>query len=215
MPDRGTLESIRRQSLETIKSLRLPVNAGLPLLDEDLAIARSRDEVANRAMCIYITIAYAYGEPTSTIRPWLDGEGLSAHLTEQERRALYGGFFSRKPNSDLFKVRVQSLWALAWSLGLFPHLDLVNDCAETLRESMPALVPGAAQAWRDHCSLRPLAEILPLLDLGYCLHWAVRQSQLEQTPLPAGIHAVVAIERRRALEWLVCKEDWDDVPMDT
>ncbi len=63
--------------------------------------------------------------------------------------------------------------------------------------------------------LRSDDQIVSAADLAYCLHWAIRQSELEGKRPPGKVPPYVVVERRRALEWLLSDEDWDDVPLDT
>ena len=64
-------------------------------------------------------------------------------------------------------------------------------------------------------SLRSAEEILSALDISYCLHWAIRDAALTCSPAPAKLTGYVIVERRRALEWLVSEEGWDELTLDT
>lgn len=63
--------------------------------------------------------------------------------------------------------------------------------------------------------IRTLEEIASACDLAYCLHWSLRQAQHEEKPVPGKAAPHVIIERRRALEWLISSEPWDEVSLDT
>ncbi len=64
---------------------------------------------------------------------------------------------------------------------------------------------------------RPAAEILDALDLHFRLHWAARQASVEQKSPPTDLEPGVVVERRHALNWLVCFQDadWDGVDTPT
>ncbi len=69
--------------------------------------------------------------------------------------------------------------------------------------------------FRKKANPRPLEQIVMACDLAYFLHWAIRQAELSGKQPPANLKPYVIVERRRALEWLLSKEAWDEVPLDT
>jgi hypothetical protein len=69
--------------------------------------------------------------------------------------------------------------------------------------------------FRKKAHPRPLEQVVAACDLAYYLHWAIRQAELSGKQPPGNLKSYVVVERRRALEWLLSKEDWDEVPLDT
>ena len=116
-----------------------------------------------------------------------------------------------------FQWRVESLWALAWAGGYFSYLDFSQPCSDYLVKLLPDLNSQASsEAFRQKFNLRPIEELLPMVDLAYCLHWAVREEELQgQANKPEKVQSQVIVERRLGLEWLICDVPWEDVPLDT
>jgi hypothetical protein len=52
-------------------------------------------------------------------------------------------------------------------------------------------------------------------DAAYCLHWGINQAGLDGIEPNPGLSYVVIAERRRALEWILNKENWDEITLDT
>ncbi|EPS1221448.1 DUF4272 domain-containing protein [Burkholderia cenocepacia] len=61
------------------------------------------------------------------------------------------------------------------------------------------------------CSLRSRNDLISMLDLAYCLHWCIVDAPAESS----NIHLHVVAERRRALEWMLSKDDWEAISLDT
>ncbi len=81
---------------------------------------------------------------------------------------------------------------------------------------LPNLKASEASAeFRNRVNPRSVAEVVVVCDLAYCLHWAIRQSELRRERLPGNLKPYVVLERRRALEWLLSQEAWDEVPLHT
>jgi hypothetical protein len=71
-------------------------------------------------------------------------------------------------------------------------------------------------SWINNSTLRDSEEILNQTDLIYRIHWAVKEAQFNNQPIPANINIGVVYERHIALNWLTMyAEDWDDLTADT
>lgn len=77
------------------------------------------------------------------------------------------------------------------------------------------LIDDSAKLWSQGLSLRSESEIIAAGDLSYRIHWAVINSQIHHKNPPGLVPAYVVVERRRALEWILQENDWDDVVLDT
>jgi hypothetical protein len=66
-------------------------------------------------------------------------------------------------------------------------------------------------------TLRPIEDILDQADLIYRYRWALVDARVNDSEPPAGLDPGVALERHRALNWLIgyLGQDWDDVTTDT
>lgn len=205
------LKLIREQSIQTSKQLGVDVSPMLPLLDARLEM-RSVDEAISRLLAMNAVAAIAYGFDRAKAIAWLNQEALSDSLSEQEKRFV----FEEMGNRDLFKVQVESMWALAWALGITNDLNFARDCDNRFVTMLPNLKQSESSvAVRKKMNPHSLEQVVAACDLAYCLHWAIRQSELNGKQSPRNLKPYVVVERRRALEWLLSKEAWDKIPFDT
>lgn len=205
------LKQVRTESIQAAKKIGVEIPPTLPLLDSELEI-RSADEVASRILVLHAVAASAYGFDKTKVASWLKQEALSDSLSKQEKRFVVDG----SGQADRFKTQVESIWALAWAMGVVKELNFTKDCDDSFVAQLPNLRWNQSSAdFRKKINSRPLKEIVSACDLAYCLHWAIRQSEIDGKPLAGNLKPYVVIERRRALEWLLSNEEWDDVPLDT
>ena len=203
--------SIRSQSIDLAAELGLSVLSTLPLLEQGLTL-RSKKEIVDRLLQMHAAAARAYEFPRKGAKDWLLRERIweSALATEQE--FIDGSIGS----AEIFQSQMEGMWALAWSLGHIDELDFGGPCADDFVLLLPDLKVGeSAAVFREKSALRSADEILGMLDLAYCCHWAVRHLRLEGNALPPNVLPEVIEERRRALEWCHSTEPWDRVPLDT
>lgn len=205
------LKRIRGESIEAAKRLGVDVPATLPLLDAGLEM-RSTGETTSRILAMNAVVATAYGFDKAKAIAWLNQETLTDSVSEQEKRFVFEG--AGQP--DRFKVQVEGMWALAWAMGIANELNFAKDCDNRFVTMLPNLKQSQSSAdFRKKANPRPLEQVVAACDLAYCLHWAIRQSELTGKRPPGNLKPYVVVERRRALEWLLSKEAWDEVPLDT
>jgi hypothetical protein len=205
------LGEIRQSSWATASKLGYPRNDVLPLLDR-VHITRSKDEVTDRIFAILCVAASAYGFERNKALQWLGRNAKLELLTNSERTFLDGV----NENNPVFTEQIEGMWALCWCLNIVPKLDFAKPCSNSFVKLLPDLKkdePGST--FREKAVLRDLHEVVPKLDLAYCLHWAIVRDALgarSRGPSPA---LYVTIERRRALEWMFSDQLWEEVSMDT
>lgn len=204
-------QAIRRHSLETATKLGYPINPHLPLLDVPSA-CRCQSEILDRLFAMHCVAACSYGFDRRRAAAWYQREVLGNGLTEQERTFLATGSGDR----ERFMAQVDGMWALAWAVRLVEDLDFAVECSRHFAGVLPNLKTNeSSQALRSKARMRSLTELLAACDLAYCLHWGVRETQLSGVTLPGKIDAWAVIERRRALEWVLYSEDWNEITLDT
>lgn len=205
------LKRIREESIRTARELGVDVWPTLPLLDAGLEM-RSADETVSRILAMNALAATAYGFDKVRAIDWLKHEVLTDSLTQQERRFLFEDV--GQPNR--FQVQVEGMWALAWAMRIVNEMNFGKECDNRFAATLPNLkVNQSSEEFRNTASPRPLEQVVAACDLAYCLHWAVRQSELSGKRPPGNLKPYLVVERRRALEWLLTKESWDEVPLDT
>jgi hypothetical protein len=205
------LQLIRDGSIRTARQLGVDVLAWLPLLDTDLEL-RGPDETIARILAMHAVAAAAYGFDRAKAVAWLKQEALTESLTEDERRFVFEGRGRPFP----YQRQVEGMWALAWALGTVDEMDFCKDCDNQFATMLPNLKQSqSSAAFRQITIPRPLEHIVATCDLAYCLHWALRQAELTGQLSPGGLDADLVVERRRALEWLLSKQPWNEVALDT
>lgn len=207
--------AIREESQVQVSALGYAFNPNLPTLDP-IELTKTTVDLQDRTLVLSACVACSYGFAASDALKWLEREGLSAHLTDAESQFLHG---QAEANRSAFQWQVEAIWALVWAGGFFPTLDFGQTCSNSLVTMLPDLKAGAASdAFREAYVMRPVDEIAPMVDLAYCLHWAIREQQLHGKHPQRSKKIVpdqVIVQRRQALEWLAGDQAWDEVSLDT
>lgn len=205
------MESFRKSSTEVAEGLGYSVNPRLPLLDAS-DIVRSAPEIVDRALAIHGVAAAAYGFDRSAALSWLRRQSCYEALTPTEVHFLDAGL----GDPQRFANQVEGLFALSWALNVVGRLDFSRPCPNDFVFQLPNLkAQQDGQGFRLRARLRTPAEILAATDLAYCLHWAIRDAQLKCKESQGKVEEYVLMERRRALEWLVMDEGWEEIELDT
>lgn len=205
---------IRLRSLARLASLSFPRPPELfPLLDAHLQ-PRGPEEILRRVGAVSAVVSVAFGCPRADAHQWLLDEALSGDLSPSERH-----FLGEDPPGapDAFQIP-ESLFALAWSIGLIDGADdFISFVPDNLIEAVPHPPPRQTSIAAVRERVQPVdpGRTVAALDLAYCLHWGVVDHGLRGDDLPGAPHPRVVVERRRALEWILGDEPWDDVQMDT
>jgi len=217
--DKGTPESttspefVRRQSLRMRIAFNLgyPINPGLPFVA--LRNPKSKDEAVSRLLCLFAIGERTEGIGLRKVRAWLKSEGLQKAVTRDERACLE--WSSRRPHPFTL-YNVESIWTLAWALGLVEELDFGKDAGDDLSGLLPDIKKDeSGAALRAKATLRPWEEILAACDLTDCIHWAIREANVKGWKQAGKVHPYAITERRRALKWLICAEAWNEIWLDS
>ena len=202
---------IRSRSIQIIKRFGVTVPSTLPFLDTDLALRPVR-EIVDRILAMHAVVASAYGFKRQAALMWLDREKLLGSVTESEREFLV----SESGLPELFQVRVESMWAIAWALGFVSGLDFAKSCNSQFVITFPNLKNNEdSSSFRKNIRPRSLEDIVGMCDVAYCLHWVILDSRLRGKKHPSELKEQIVVERRRALEWILSASGWDDVSLDT
>lgn len=205
------LRRIRVESIRIAPHLGVDVSPTLPLLDAKFEL-RSTTEAVSRLLAMNGVAAASYGFDKSSTIAWLEQEALTDVLTEEERRFLFEG--TGQPSR--FHSQVEGMWTLAWAMGFVQELNFDEDCDKGFAAMLPDLrVNQSSAAFREKAKARALEQVVAACDLAYCLHCAIRQTELNGTRPAITLKSSVVVERRRAMEWLLSKEPWDEVDLDT
>ncbi len=206
-------EKIRSNSLKTAKKLGYKTNIHLPLLEES-NILKSKEEILGRVCLLHALVGCSYGFPVDNAKNWLEKEKLVAYLTEKERTLF--SEVSIKDDFVAYRTKVESIWTLCWVLQKVHVFDFRKLCSDSLVKLLPDLKTGeSVTKFSENIELRKAKSVIANCDLAYCLHWAIVDSHINNKDLKLHVAPYVIIERRHALEWLLSKDDWDSVTLDT
>lgn len=206
--DAEALRMIRQRSLFMARRLGYPADVSLPLLT-DRGVLRDKDEVVDRMLALDAVIACASGMPPEVAFDWVNEIGVTGALSPSEARVLEGR--AEDVPAGLLD-RMEALWALGWATSLFRALDYARICGPELAMIFGELDDARdVRALRKRSRLRRHDEVLAACDLARCLHRGLEIAARKRMSLPGKIQPHVILERRKALEWLLGEEEWDEV----
>lgn len=205
------LKIIRDKSIQNATAMGYELDSSLPLLDQGLSI-RGKNEIIDRSLTLFATVAGSYGFAKTDAINWLKQEKLDSVLSPSE-----SVFLTAADNQKTYyQKQVEALNAFAWVLGYVKEMEFDQVCANNLIALYPDIMNKAsASEFSVKSNLRSVEEIVEKCDLAYCIHWAITDAQLSNSRLPGNIGAHVIIERRRVLDWILSNQDWEEVSLDT
>jgi hypothetical protein len=207
------MREIREANLKIAEGLGYPINEHLPVLD-GVNQLRSLSDTTERLLCLYAVVACSYGFPKDKAIKWLVREAAIEHLAESEKEYLHSS--SNGAANAQKQWQVESLWALAWCVGCHDNLDFADSCSDSFIQMLPDIAKDTmTEVFRKGLKLRGECEIAAQTDLAYCLHWALRDAEINSHKTPGKVPSNVVVERRRALEWMIGQNHWDEVTLDT
>ena len=212
-----TGEERKHRTNEFLKNFKVPILEHLPLV-EDFSEAQFRDEkdVAERCVILYGIIFVVHGEASGNeMIEYFKEFALWEKVSPKEKKFLKNKNPGKQDKID-HSWKIESLNVLLWSLQKFDELELpLEMCSFEHIEDLPDLNVDPS-AWIEKARLRNQEEILNQVDLIYRIHWATRDAELNNKPVPGGFDSGVVFERHYALNWLVMyAEQWDDITTDT
>lgn len=203
--------AFRDESINIALKLGYRINPFLPLLDVT-GYTRTKAQILTRLLCLHVSAACAYGLKRNIATKWISTENIGKDLAESERNFIE----HQAGDPNRFKVQIEAIWALAWVLEIINVLDFADNCDSNFVTMLPNLkILESSETLKMNVKLRSIDDVLRSCDLAYCLHWAIQQDALLNMEIKRNIQPYVVIERRRAFEWLLGKNDWDSIELDT
>ncbi len=178
-------------------------------------------DVAARALALFGTLAVVF-EPKGTfalgksqVAAWLEEHGLTGFLSDEEKEAFFSDV-SQDVLRQKFWGQQESLYGLAWVLRLVDVLDTNDFLPENFGDVFPDIEKGEGiRSFFEACSEQPDESLVQEADFWYCLHWAATEQALKGDNWNRAISPAAIVARRRALEWSMTVQHWDDVALDT
>jgi hypothetical protein len=207
----------KRKTESLLKELDIPFIDHLPTIEEEDEVKlRTSGEIAKRILCLtYLCYAIEDEESKNEVVDFLKKEGLWESVTEAEKE-----LFTKSKVTDQERVNIswrsEAIWLLLWTIGKVDELDLPID--EVNIADIIDRLPKLMQPTKDFietATIRPTGELLDQSDLIYRLHWATRQSELDNG-IELELNPSIVEERHYAINWTTSYADnWDDITTDT
>lgn len=216
---------VRSASIEQLRRLDLPTPPpNYPLMWEpgDTVELRPLNELTGRTAILNVVLARCFGMPGEAAMAWL----LDAHLLDRLTKPEWSFIATGEGEQASFALHLEAIYALAWLLGLVPHLDPKEPAPDTLVAQLPHLPSKESyQNWqrRTNPTPAPASEAAIVLDLFYCLDWSYVTAERRNFRLPGLIDSKTIAQRRWALQWAVILRgpyqrppaDWEEVDLST
>lgn len=216
-------EERRTESSTKLKHLGVACMEALPVLPSAQEVTlKSVDTICRRAIACLLSTQLAcdiaeradYEESRTLFFKLLKSFGVETKLLPKEKK-LFDNDYTDQDAMDVAWT-YECYWSLVWALGLIDEIEIPDDICDcgkaiTLVENCQSF-----EEFRSHCHPRSVEEILDMLDLYYCYHWACVEKNIKpETPIGV-LQPDVVVERRRGLEWLISPEhDWNEITMST
>ncbi len=197
---------------------------GLPLI-EDYKLCKSEDQICKRFIaslfssmlaCDYLQDRDFYKTDGKKITEQAIVEfGLKNYLFPDEKKVLVECDEHVAVNVSW---TVECSYSLAWVLGLITTEEMEAPGEPEGDHGLFQFIQPFHnfEDFKASCNLRQPSEIMDMLDLYYNYHWACVDNRLTPDTNCGELNEEVVMERRKALEWLICKDkNWDSISLDT
>lgn len=221
-PDKGnstkTAEQRKKQIEKYLKSLNIPFIDHLPLIEEESEVKiRDAKEIAERIL-ILVYLAYVSEVPDEreTVIDFLKTKLLWDKVSPDEKDLFQKEDLTDQETANI-SWRSEAVWLLLWTINKVNKLELPTGQIEICEivSRLPKFLTDTKE-FIDTAIVRPTTEILDVSDLIYRLHWATRNANLNNQPMPANLDLSIIMERHYAINWVTYYADeWDEISTDT
>lgn len=213
-----TAEQRKKETEKYLASLNIPFIEHLPLLEEEDEVKiRTAWEIAERTLIlVYLAYVAEVPEEKENVIDFLKTSLIWDKVSPDEK-----SLFEKVELTDREAVNIswrsEAAWLLLWAINKVDKLELPTEQIEIseLLSKFPKFLTSPDE-FIENAILRPVTEILDISDLIYRLHWAARNADLNNKPIPAALDLSIIMERHYAINWVTYYADeWDDVTTDT
>jgi len=196
----------KARSEEILRADGVPLNLKLPaIVDAGQTTGRTHRQVVGRTLAILTTAVKGEGLDQSIVDALIEDFEVQSFLTPEE-----AAFIAQLNPPTVDRVQFAWRYEAAWDLGPPREIVDVRAIGEIVRgETVDSIVAKT--------QLRSMDELLDQADLIYRYRWALVDARVHDREPPADLDPGVALERHRALNWLIgyLGQEWDDVTPDT
>ncbi len=215
-------EKRRDKNNKFIQSMGIACLENLPTVEPSSAVQlKNIDTICKRAIACMLSIQLAYdieekngyNESKEFFYKLLLNYNVENELLEKEKR-LFENAYSEQDVIDVVWT-YETYWSLVWALGLIKDIKKPNGICDCQKAITLVSDCSSYEAFRKKCKLRPVEEILDMLDLYYRYHWACVEKRLRPETNIGDLNPEVVMERRKGLEWLIDDiYEWDEISLD-
>ena len=213
-----TAEQRKKQTEKYLKSLNVPFIDHLPLIEEENEVKiRTAQEIAERIL-ILVYLAYVSEVPDEreNVIEFLETNLLWDKVSPDEKELFQKEELTDQETTNI-SWRSEGVWLLLWTINKVDKLELPTEQVEIPKivSLLPEFLTDPTEFIKN-AIVRPTTEILDQSDLVYRLHWATRNADLNNQPMPANLDLSIIMERHYAINWVTFYADeWDEVSTDT
>jgi len=119
-------------------------------------------------------------------------------------------------DSNTFQLQVESLWALTWIISITSSLDYSTLCPNNFINYFPDLkIQEKSYKFKQLAQLREIEMIIKQAEISYCLQWSLEHAAINYKRKTNIIPNYMVQNRRRAFDWVLWNEPWDEISLDT
>ena len=213
-----TAEQRKKQTEKYLKSLNIPFIEHLPLIEEESEVKiRTAQEIAERILVlVYLAYVSEVVDERENVIDFLKTNSLWDKVSPDEKELFQKEELTDQETANI-SWRSEGVWLLLWTINKVDKLELPTEQVE-----IPKIVSRLPEFLTDptefikNANVRPTIEILDQSDLIYRLHWATRNADLNNQPMPANLDLSIIMERHYAINWVTFYADeWDEISTDT
>lgn len=204
---------IRSKTKSRLELHGIPLHPSLPFADG--VLNKSSIDIAQRIVGLYVMLGLARDADPDLLWNWMESNDFLSFLSDEEMRVLQQESFTEADiNSCSWKQ--ESIFVLCWYEGFEKKIIFPTDECDLTDVLMRVPPEVSFELMLESFQPRSESELIEELDFYYCVHAAIKHPELWKDEQLLGRIKVAAVEeRRRALEWLVSTNDWDNVSLDT
>jgi hypothetical protein len=189
----------------------------IPLIEkEQESEIRSPQDIAKRILILaYLCYIADVEESRSEIIEFLKKENLWASVTNDELQLFLKEKLTEKERINI-SWRAEGIWLLLFTINKIEKLELPQQEIEmdSIFNEITDFLTGTNEFIKS-AAIRSSSEILDLWDLIYRIHWAIRNTKLNNLA-PLDVDPSIVFERHHAINWVINSSlNWDDITTDT
>jgi len=200
-----------------LKSINVPFIEHLPMIEEENEVRiRTSQEIAERILILtYLNYVSEEPEDGKKVIDFLKSNKLWEKVSPDEKQLFKSKELTQQ---DKFNIswRSEAIWILLWTINKIQKVELPIEQVEISK--IVSILPEFLSDPIDFITtstIKPTTEILDFSDLMYRIHWATRNSELNNEE-SVEFDSSIVVERHYAINWVTFyAEEWDEITTDT